>query len=134
MKNFYIAGILFSSLLLSPLFAAAHVQVTASGSGSISNTTSAEADSGGQATPGGQGVTTGQASASAHATTVVGGGESGTVEVQVETSVNGQIQKESIKKEIPNLIASSTTLEVQVFFKDLWVGFVEVLQNVFWFF
>ena len=134
MKKFYTATIVCGALLFLPAFALADIQITTTGSGSIKNTTSASADSGGQAAPGGQGVTTGQASASAHATTVVGGVESGTVEVQVETNVNGQIQKESIKKEIPNLTASSTTLEVQVFFKDLWAGFVEVLQNVFWFF
>lgn len=144
MKKRHLTGVLLGALLLAPSFAAAEIEITTSGSGSISNTTSASSDSGGQAALGGQGVTTGQASAFAHSTTTLGSGEGGgVVEVQVETSVNGQIQKESIKKEISkegfivnvsDNDSAGASSGVQMFFEDLWGGFVGALQSVFWFF
>ena len=68
----------------------------------IVSETSASSDSGGNAVGTGGSAITGSASASARTTSVAGSGiESGSVEVDVEITANGQAYEESIQKNIP---------------------------------
>lgn len=142
MRKLSFTVVLFlSALLTASPFALAEIRIETSGSGSVTNTTSAEAHSGGQ------GASGGSASAEVYSEVHLGG-SGGTVEVETVTKVNGEVKKESIKKEIPPggvgidvsvttasaTTATTTVSALQVFVEDFWSGVLITLQNIFWFF
>ena len=67
----------------------------------IVSTTEADTDTGGNTVGSGGAVETGSAGSSVETSSVVGNG-GGTVDIKIETKINGKVQTESIKKDIPS--------------------------------
>lgn len=91
----YVATVLL--VMMMPALASAEIVI--SNNGSVTSHTSSSASSGGNSVGSGGSVQTGSASASASSETTVDGG-AGTVEIHVETEVNGVKQSETVKKEL----------------------------------